>query len=132
MSCEQVETELVGYHFGVIDDGPRCEVEEHLLDCPICLRAFLALKRDIETAESCPRPSPVVRDRLRASAMRELGLESRPWSWWERPLALGFAGTVTLIAIMSVTAFARGPGTPPCGLTNLPVISSPVTPPDNR
>jgi hypothetical protein len=125
MSCERVLPELVTYHFGVIEDGPRREVEEHLVGCPDCLRSFLALKRDIETAESGPDPSPAVLDRLRVSAAHELGLPtSRGWSWWERPLAFGFASVAVLVAMGAVAALARSPGSAPRGLDALPVTSS--------
>ena len=125
MNCERIEPELVGYHFGVIEDGPRREVEEHLVRCPDCLQSFLALKREIETAESGPRPSPTLRDRVRVSVARELGIgQARRWSWWERPLAFGFAGAVTLAMMIAVTNLIREPGTPPHGLVNSRVPTS--------
>jgi hypothetical protein len=128
MNCERIQPDLVVYHFGVIEDGPRREVEEHLVCCPDCLRSFLALKRDIETAGSAPRPSPAVLGRLRVSASRELDLlEPRFWSWWERPFAFGFAGVVVLVAMGAVTALARWPGNAPRGFDALPVTSSPAT-----
>jgi anti-sigma factor RsiW len=128
MNCERIRPELVGYHFGVIEEDLRREVEEHLVNCSDCLQNFLALKRDIETAESGPRPSPAVRDRLRASVLRELALpEPRRWSWWERPLAFGFAGVVTLVAMIAVTFLARGPGTPPHGLVDPPTTTIPAS-----
>jgi len=124
MSCERIQVELVGYHFGVIDDGLRLQIEEHLAGCPGCLRSFFDLKRDVETAESAPRPSPAVLDRLRASAARELGVgEPERWSWWERPLAFGFGGLMVLVAMIAVTVVA--PGTPPRGLVGPPITSSP-------
>ncbi len=127
MTCERVLPELVTYHFGVIEDGPRREVEQHLVSCPDCLRDFLAIKRDIETAESVPSPSPAVLDRLRVSAAHELGLPvPRRWSWWERPLAFGFAGVAVLVAIGAVAALARSPGSAPRGADALPVMSSPA------
>ena len=127
MSCERVLPELVTYHFGVIEEGRRREVEEHLLGCPDCLRSFLALKREIETAESGPDPSPAVLDRLRVSAGHELGLpSSRGWSWWERPLAFGFASVAVLVAMGAVAALARSPGSAPRGLDAVPVTSSPA------
>lgn len=127
MSCERILPELVTYHFGVIEEGARRELEEHLVGCPDCLRSFLAIKRDIETAESGPSPSPVVLDRLRVSAAQELGLAtSRGWSWWERPLAFGFASVAVLVAMGAVAALARSPGSAPRGLDALPAMSSPA------
>ncbi len=125
MSCERIQLELVTYHFGVIEDGIRHEVEGHLMGCPDCLRSFLALKRDIEVAESGPRPSPAVLDRLRVSAARELALpEPRSWSWWERPFAFSFAGVVVLLAMGAVSALAREPGSAPHGFVAAPIASS--------
>ncbi len=130
MSCERIQPELIAYHFGVIEDAARRDVEEHLTGCAACLRSFLALKRDIETAESGPRPSPAVRERLRASAARELGLaEPRRWSWWERPLAFGFAAVVVLVAMLAVGQLASGPATPPHGMADLPSLSAPMSAP---
>jgi hypothetical protein len=127
MSCERVLPELVTYHFGVIEEEARREVEDHLVSCPDCLRSFLALKREIETADSGPAPSPAVLDRLRVSAAHELGLAtSRGWSWWERPLAFGFASVTVLVAMGAVAAFARSPGSAPRGLDALPAMSTPA------
>lgn len=117
MSCERIQPELIPYHFGMIDDGLRREIEEHLVCCTDCLRTFLTLKRDIELADSGPQPSPEVLDRLRASAARELGLlQPLRRSWWERPLAFSLAGVVVLVAVGAVTALATGPGSAPRGL----------------
>ncbi len=125
MSCERIQPELVSYHFGVIEDGTRHDVEEHLMGCPDCLRSFLALKRDIEVAESGPRPSSAVLERLRVSAARELAVsEPRKWSWWERPLAFGFAGVVVVVALSAVSVLARAPGSAPHGLVAAPVGAS--------
>ena len=127
MSCHKIEAELLSYHFGMIDAGPRRQVEAHVLCCPDCLHAYLSLKRDIETAESVPAPSPAVRARLRASAACELGLgEPRRWSWWERPLAFGISGMLVVFALVAAATLARGPGAPPRGLIDAPVASSPA------
>jgi hypothetical protein len=115
MNCEHIQPELAGYHFGVIDEGLRRGLEEHLLACPGCLRSFLDLKRDIETAETGPRPSPALRDRLHATIEGELGMRR---SRWERPLALVFAGAAMLAAMLAVNFIAASAGAPPRGLTS--------------
>jgi anti-sigma factor RsiW len=117
MNCKRTQSELIVYHFGIIEDEVRCEVEAHLVSCTECLRSYLALKRDIEAGESGPEPSPVVLDRVRRSAARELAITSvKRWSWWERPFAFGFAAAVVLIAMGAATAIAHGPGSAPRGL----------------
>lgn len=127
MNCERIQSELVAFHFGVIDDDVRGELELHLVCCRGCLRSYLALKRDIELAESGPQPSLQVFDRLRRSAARELASPSlRRWSWWERPFAFGFAAALALGAMGAVTALARTPGSAPRGLDVSPTVPAPA------
>jgi anti-sigma factor RsiW len=117
MSCDEIQQELVGYHFGIVEpDEARRRLEDHLVSCQACIEAFVALKRDIETAESGPRPSAAVRQRLRLAVAEELGVAappSRRWSWWERPLALGFAGVAVFLAMLAVGVIASSPGSMP-------------------
>ncbi|GMU03173.1 hypothetical protein KH5H1_72940 [Corallococcus caeni] len=101
MSCDTVSPELVAYHFGTLDPEARKAVEDHLPDCATCLREFIALKRDLETSEEGPLPSPRARERLRLAVARELRPQAaaRTWNRWERPLALGGA----LAALVAAT-----------------------------
>jgi len=122
MSCHEFQQELVGYHFGIVEsDETRRRLEDHLVSCPACMRAFVSLKRDIETAESGPRPSAALRQRLRLAVAEELGVvEPRPrrWSWWERPLAFGFAGVAVFLAMLAVGVIATDPGSMPHNLAD--------------
>jgi len=73
------------------------------------------MKREIETAELDERPSPTARQRLRRAVARELRIEPEPraWSWWERPVAFGFAGAALAAAAMVVGVVSGGDGSPP-------------------
>jgi len=107
MDCELIQAELVPFHFGGLAETTRTEVEEHLLGCPACLRSFLALKRELETAQAGPRPSETARARLRRAVGKELATRAsaREESWWRRPLAFGFAaaaGMAVVVAVVSV------------------------------
>ena len=84
-------------------EGPK-QFEAHLLGCQSCLADYVALKREIETAELDERPSAAARQRLVRAMALELGIETepRPWSWWERPVAFGFAGAALVAAAMAV------------------------------
>jgi hypothetical protein len=117
MSCHDIQQELVGYHFGMMEGGAtRRQLEDHLVTCQDCTKAFVAIKRDIETAESGPRPSPAMRQRLRLAVARELGIVApRPtgWSWWERPLAFGFAGVAVFLAVFALSVLGSSPGSMP-------------------
>ncbi len=116
MTCEAIERELVGYHFNVLGEAARVAVETHLPGCPACTRAFVALKRGIETAEDVPSPPASTRARVRDAVARELGLAEPRWSWWERPLALALAASVVLVAGMTTHALISAEGGPPVEL----------------
>lgn len=108
MDCQLIRGDLVAYHFGSVDERSRDAVEAHLVECPACLKAYLALKREIETAQAAPRPSQAARDRLRRAVAKEVALGARAGApWWRRPLAFGFAAATAaamMLAIVSVRA----------------------------
>ena len=122
MSCDEIEAELVGYHFGTLDDDVRRRVEEHLAGsaeggpadsphagCAACVRAFVEIKRAVETNEDAPSPSPAARAKLRRAVARELA----PRAWWERPLAIALAASVVMLAGATMHALTTTEGAPP-------------------
>lgn len=115
MNCAVIGPELTAYHFGAVSPESRQEIELHLLSCRECLKQFLDLKREIETAASESSASPATRQRLRRSVQRELDqrLGRRTWAWWERPLAFGFAGAAVVIAMLALHVVSTGPGSRP-------------------
>ena len=117
MRCASIRSELVGFHFGVIDEAPRSEVERHLTTCPECLAEFLSLKRDVELASSsAERPRAQVKSKLRAAIAQELGLLAGPPAWWQRLLAFGLAAAAVIVAMVSVEAVATSAVTAPVGV----------------
>lgn len=130
MNCSVIAPELTAYHFGAVSPESRQEIELHLLSCRECLKQFLDLKREIETAESEPSASPATRQRLRRAVKQELDqrLGRRTWAWWERPLAFGFAGAAVVIAMLAMHAVSTGPGAMPRTLTleGWPAASEPA------
>lgn len=120
MTCNQVDSELIAFHFGLVDVGERERIEEHLLSCHACLGEFLDRKRAIETCDDGPPPSAALRDRVRQAVAVELGIGRRAyvWSWWERPLAFAFAGMVVWLALFVVHSLASGPGMRPHRLSD--------------
>lgn len=131
MSCAELQNELIGYHFGTLDDATRREVEAHLVACPACVQAFVELKRDIESGEVAPAPSEASRLRLRRAVAQELGLAPRRrWSWWERPLAFTFAGAALVIALALLSLIATGSGQTPRSLQGEP--AAPTAPSQTR
>lgn len=120
MNCEQVDNELVAYQFGEVDEDTRRRVESHMLECRGCLQSFFDLKRDMEAADQGPEPSALLHRRLRRAVAVELGLTSRPWHWWERPLAFALAGGVVFAALVAVNTLAAQPGSLPHGWQDAP------------
>lgn len=112
MDCSVIQRELIPFQFGDLSGEARRSVEEHLPGCNRCLTDYLALKREIETQDSGPLPSAASRLRLRAAVAQELGLDRRPWAWWERPLALATAAAVVLVAFVSLHALEPQGGRP--------------------
>ena len=101
MDCGLIRPELVMFHFGDVDAQTRDEVEAHLAGCSACVRAFLALKREVETApERGEVPSAAARDRLRRAVSAELATR-RPRSRvaWGTAFA---AAAATLLLVFAV------------------------------
>lgn len=115
MKCSEVRGELTPYHFGVISDDTRRDVEVHLLGCSACVKELVELKRAIELGEPGPAPGPAARARLRKAVARELGVRAprREWSWWERPAAFALAGSAVLVSVIAMRVVTSGPGAPP-------------------
>lgn len=115
MSCTHDRTELVAFHLGELTLDERDTVEARLLACTACLAELFAVKRAIETAEDAPRPSDVVRERLRRAVAKVIR-QPAPRRWWERPAAVAFAASLMIASIMATQAITSGPGAAPHGL----------------
>ncbi|MFO0606447.1 MAG: zf-HC2 domain-containing protein [Polyangiales bacterium] len=118
MTCDAVELDLTGFHFATLDPEARRAVEGHLVACPRCVAAYLAVKRAVESEAEAPPPSPASRARLReavAAAVRPRAVKAA-WSWWERPLAATLAAASVALALGAMHAVATSPGAAPHGL----------------
>ena len=106
MDCRLIQGELIAYHFATAREEDRERIDEHLLVCTACLRAYLRLKRHIEHgASQGAQPSQAVRARLRhdvEAAFRPSARE-RVRRWLQRPIPL-YQG----IAAAAVALFVAG------------------------
>ena len=106
MDCSVIDERLVAYHFGTCSDQEREEVDEHLLACGRCLRAYLSLKRHFDREGTARRPGPEVRARLRASLEARFapkGLDRvRGWLRHPIPRSHGIAAAAALAVAASV------------------------------
>jgi hypothetical protein len=71
MDCSLMHEYLIDYHFAVAEGERRRAMEEHLIGCTACLRAYLDLKRAIETPPDLPAASPASPGRLALSDERQ-------------------------------------------------------------
>jgi anti-sigma factor RsiW len=118
MSCTTFQSGgLVGYHFGEVTAQERSEIELHLIECRDCLREFLAIKRQIETAEAGARPSSAARARIRAAVAGEIRPRKQSVSWWAWPMAACVAGVALVLAMAGTHAIQTSGGGPPHALT---------------
>jgi hypothetical protein len=92
MDCALILPDLVSYHF-----GEASHVEEHLLECKDCLRAYLKLKRQIDAEPQ--RPSPRVRASLVAE-VRALRRRSR-----RRIVAIAVAAAIAALVPFAAQRF---------------------------
>jgi hypothetical protein len=118
MDCGLVD--LVGYHFATMEDAERARVDEHLVECTACLRAYLALKHKVEDSRG-ERPSDEARARLRTAveARYRPNIAARLRAWLGRPIPLyqGLAAALVAVVLAAVapTLLARAPTPAPSG-----------------
>jgi hypothetical protein len=107
MDCGRID--LIGYHFGALDEG-RELVERHLLGCTACLEVYLALKREVEHGSGL-RPSRETRARLRRDVQAAFSprTAARLVRWLERPVPLYKSvvavAAVAAMGLLATTAF---------------------------
>jgi anti-sigma factor RsiW len=91
MDCRMIQEELFAYALGTSSEDDRDGVDEHMLSCTACLRAYLRLKRHVERGgQQAARPSAETRLRVRADVaalVRPRGV-ARVRRWLGRPIPL--------------------------------------------
>jgi anti-sigma factor RsiW len=91
MDCGLIEGELLPYTLGTSSEEDRERIDEHLVSCTSCLRAYLRLKHHVERgAARGAQPSDETRQRIRddvAAIVRPRGA-ARVRHWLRRPIPL--------------------------------------------
>jgi len=121
MDCALMQQDLIAYCLGELADPARGRLEAHLASCPHCLRDFFALKRSLEPADVTP--SAAAAARLREAVAPSVAVaqsvaraqQGTRWSWWERPVAVGFAVAAVALATFATVSLAASPGAAPHG-----------------
>lgn len=112
-SCRDATSALVALHFGTIDSLERDAIEAHLIECPSCVRDYLALKRAVEIPDETEAPSETSRAKLQRSVARELARGRAGWRWWERPAATALAAASVILGLRLVQTIAASEGRAP-------------------
>ncbi len=101
MDCRMIQGELFAYTLGTSSDEDRARIDDHLVACTECLRAYLRLKRHVERGSSLSaRPSDETRRRIRedvAAIVRPRGA-ARVSHWLRRPIPLYQSLAVAAVA----------------------------------
>ena len=101
MDCRMIQGELFAYALGTSSEDDRDRIDEHMLTCTTCLRAYLRLKRHVEHGASLgARPSDATRRRIRddvAAMVRPRGV-ARVRGWLSRPIPLYQSLAVAAVA----------------------------------
>jgi anti-sigma factor RsiW len=102
MDCRMIQGELFAYALGTSNEADLDRIDEHMLSCTPCLRAYLRLKRHVEHgASQGERPSDATRRRIRddvASLVRPRGV-ARVRVWLRRPIPLYQGLAVAAVAV---------------------------------
>ncbi len=110
MDCALIQSELAFYHLGAILDADRDRIDAHLLGCQECLRAYFAIKRQIDSRRE--RPSDAMRVRLANSVRKKFRpaklVRIQRWLWRPIPLYRGLvAAALVLVVAVLAPIFAR-------------------------
>jgi hypothetical protein len=105
MDCSLIQGDLIAYQFAVASDAERARVEAHLVECTVCLRAYLALKAHVDGGGSQAQPSEESRLRLRAAVADRFRPTParRVRRWLARPIPLYQGIAVAAVVLLGAT-----------------------------
>lgn len=114
MSCERMESRILGYVGGRLKESERLELEEHLAECaPCALRvnefsAVSALLDELPLIE----PSPEFDLRVHARVAAEPQPKASWWDWMHVSPRIAFAASMLLLMTLWLGYHTGTPSTP--------------------
>ena len=102
MSCEKMETRILGYADGSLKESERREVEKHLASCAPCtlrLNEFRAVS-DLLGELPMIEPSDAFDARVHALVAAEPVARQSWWAWLDFSPRIAFAASMLLIAAL--------------------------------
>jgi anti-sigma factor RsiW len=115
MSCEKMESRILGYVDGRLKESERVETEKHLASCSACslrvneFRAVNSLLEELPVIE----PSGAFDARVHALVAAEPVKQASWWAWLNVSPRVAFAASVLAIAMVWMGIASRQPGQPP-------------------
>jgi hypothetical protein len=113
MSCEKMESRILGYVDGRLKESERLDVEKHLASCAPCslrveeFRAVSGLLDELPVIE----PSPEFDARVRALVAAE-PVKQNWWAWLRVSPRVAFAASMLLLAALWIGFYPRQPVPP--------------------
>ena len=114
MSCERMESRILGYVGGRLKESERLEVEKHLAECaPCCLRIseFSAVSRLLDELPLI-EPSPEFDLRVHARVAAEPQPKAGWWAWMHFSPRIAFAASMLLLMTLWLGSRSGTPPTP--------------------
>jgi anti-sigma factor RsiW len=108
MSCEKMESRILGYVDGRLKESERLDAEKHLASCPPCgmrveeFRAVSGLLDELPVIE----PSPEFDARVRALVAAE-PVKQNWWAWLRVSPRVAFAAAMLLLAALGMGFYPR-------------------------
>jgi anti-sigma factor RsiW len=99
MSCERMESRILGYVGGRLKENERLEMEKHLAECaPCCLRVneFSAVSTLLDELPLI-EPSPEFDMRVHARVAAEPERKANWWAWLHVSPRIAFAASMLLL-----------------------------------
>jgi anti-sigma factor RsiW len=114
MSCERMESRILGYMDGRLKDSERAEVEKHLAACAICRVRANEFRSVNDLLGEMPviAPSPAFDVRVRARVAAEPVKQSW-WAWMRPSPRIAFAASMLLLATVFVSYHSTQVPPPP-------------------
>lgn len=99
MSCERIESSLLGYVDGRLRESERAEVEKHLATCAPCRLRVNEFRSVSELLDELPliEPSPAFDTRVHALVAAEPEPKASWWAWMRFSPRVAFAASFLLL-----------------------------------
>jgi hypothetical protein len=115
MSCERMESRILGYVDGRLKESERLEAEKHLADCAPCrlrVQEFSALSGLLDELPLI-EPSPEFDTRVHALVAAEPAPKASWWAWLHFSPRITLAASFLLVMAVYVGYYRPGPAPVP-------------------